>query len=57
MAILKKTNNKSCGFGPTAEVMSEMVSEEISAQIAPYYKWVISESDVPTPLGLCRGHI
>ena len=25
--------------------------------LGPYDNWVMSESDVPTPLRLCRGHI
>ena len=33
------------------------VPKYMAVWIAPYYNWVISESDVPTPLGLCRGHI
>ena len=30
---------------------------ETMKKVAPYDDWVISESDVPTPLQLCRGHI
>ena len=26
-------------------------------KVGPYDNWVMSESDVPTPLRLCRGHI
>ena len=26
-------------------------------EVGPYDNWVMSESDVPTPLRLCRGHI
>ena len=35
----------------------ERRSRRLAYKLAPYGSWFISESDVLTPLGLCRGHI
>ena len=34
MSILEQTKKKSCGFGPTAEVMFEVMPEVMSAETA-----------------------
>ena len=38
MLMLKQTKKKSCGFGPAAEVMLEVMQEVLSAETA-LIKW------------------